>query len=144
MTLTEPLLSESSENQQRNGKHHRDGFHRSINRPIARPRGYSYALRIIIGLTSLVILYITAKFLSVASLLSYDSSNSGPTNFDQWTFKGKTRHPLPPRVEMVINSERLRIHSEMRGYPFQGGSKIQNLLLEDGGQPVRAMVRLTG
>jgi hypothetical protein len=62
-----------------------------------------------------------------------------------------TRHPPPPLLkvrkkvngtyEYVIQNQMARIEAEMYRYPFRNGQELQDLIPDQGGQPVRALVR---
>lgn len=99
--------------------------------------------------TFVLVIFLTAKYTSVSSIVI--TKRPVKVSWLSEQIFNVTRHPPPPLLkvrkkvngtyEYVIQNQMARIEAEMYRYPFRNGQELQDLIPDQGGQPVRALVR---
>ena len=106
---------------------------------------YYSALQICVALTFILVVFLTAKFSSVA-ILDVRPERLIPNHrnllLKQQIFDIKSRHSfqsLKP-FDYILDNQRVRINSDMDQFPFENNQELNDLITETGGKPIRAMV----
>ncbi len=103
---------------------------------------YFSTLQICMGCTFVFVVFLTAKFSSVAIFDLKPEKLLRPQ-------LNQHLHPLVPsrpnsknrhNFDYIIDNQRVRIQTEMEHYPFDNNQQLLDLIPDQGGQPIRAMV----
>jgi len=115
--------------------------------PSNKKSGSSYhsALQICVVFTFVFVIFLTAKYSSVAIFDVKPEMIRHLAYHDSEVQVDKSRHTFHSRkpFDYIIENQRVRISSEMDQFPFENNQELMDLIPDQGGQPIRAMIATT-
>lgn len=120
----------------------------SASKPLSH-RSYYSTLQLFVAFTFVFVVFLTAKFTSVTLFDTRPERVRGAGNINH-VHKQELRFDIiatpqkkaPKKFDYIIENQRLRIGSDMDQFPFDQGDQLKDFIMDQGGQPVRAMVSI--
>jgi len=106
---------------------------------------YQSALQLCMAFTFVFVIFLTAKYSSVAIFDVKPEKIRWLAYHDSHTQPDKSRNTFLPHkpFDYIIENQRVRIDHEMDQFPFENNQELMDLIPDQGGRPIRAMIATT-